>query len=130
MAKINVWIIKEFSFKKIHNATWILVSSSGTITSHWNLMAWNFSTFKSLFWNYFNLKHVANNVWIFDNYNYGQRMTIYIIHGPFDDVTLSHHLRLNVGCNFTYAIKTILVVNVSCNYFIVTNWNHKLILFF
>ncbi len=34
----------------------------------------------------------------------GQRMnmymlTIYIIHGPFDDVMLNHDLSLNVGCN-------------------------------
>ncbi len=33
--------------QNLHNATWwILVSPSGTITSHWNLRAWIFSTFK------------------------------------------------------------------------------------
>jgi hypothetical protein len=48
---------------------------------------------------------------------------IYIIHGLFGDVMLSHDLWWNVGCNFTYATKTILVVNVGCNYFIVANWH-------
>jgi hypothetical protein len=48
---------------------------------------------------------------------------IYIIHGPFGDVMLSYDLWLNVGCDFTYATKAILVVNVGCNYFIVTNWH-------
>jgi hypothetical protein len=48
-------------------------------------------------------------------------LTIYIIHGPFDNIMLSHDLQLNVGCNFTYAIKAILIVNIGCNCFIVTN---------
>ncbi len=53
----------------------------------------------------------------------GQRMnmytlTVYIIHGPFGDVMLSYDLRLNVGCEFTYATKTILVVNVGCNFLV------------
>jgi len=53
----------------------------------------------------------------------GQRMNmytliVYIIHGPFGDVMLSHDLQLNVGCEFTYATKTILVVNVSCNFLV------------
>jgi len=91
---------------------------------------------------------VADNVWIFDSckkiaitwfsykcYTNGQKMniytlTIYIIHGPFDYVTLSYDLWLDVGCNFTYATKAILVVNVGYNYFIVTNWSHKLTFFF
>jgi hypothetical protein len=39
------------------------------------------------------------------------------IHHPWScDVMLSYDLWLDVGCNFTYAIKTILVVNVSCDY--------------
>jgi hypothetical protein len=38
---------KIIFIQNLHNATWwILVSSSGTITSHWNLRAWIFSTFK------------------------------------------------------------------------------------
>jgi hypothetical protein len=38
--------MKEFSPKIPNNATWwILILPSGTITSHWNLMAWIFSTF-------------------------------------------------------------------------------------
>jgi hypothetical protein len=59
----------------------------------------------------------------------GQRMNmytfpIYIIHGPFDNIMLSHDLQCNyVGCDFIYAIKTILIVNVGCNYFILTNWH-------
>jgi hypothetical protein len=68
-------------------------------------------------------------------YTNGQRMNmhmliIYIIHGLFGDVMLSHDLWPNVGCDFTYVIKTILVVNVSCNYFIVANWSHNLTFFF
>ncbi len=46
----------------------------------------------------------------------GQKMNMYIIHGSFDDIMLSHDLRLNVGCDFIYAIKTILVLNVGCNW--------------
>ncbi len=46
-------------------------------------------------------------------------LTIYIIHGPFGDVMLSHDLQLDVGCDFTYAIKAILVVNVAYNCFII-----------
>ncbi len=45
------------------------------------------------------------------------------------DVMLSHDLWLDVGCNFTYAIQAILVVNVGCNFFMIVNWNHKLIAF-
>ncbi len=45
----------------------------------------------------------------------GQRMNMYIIHGSFGDIVLSHDLQLNVGCDFIYAIKTILVINVGCN---------------
>jgi hypothetical protein len=45
----------------------------------------------------------------------GQRMnmymlTIYTIHGSFDDIMLSYDLRLDVGCNFTYAIKVIFFI--------------------
>jgi len=58
----------------------------------------------------------------------GQKMnmymlTIYIIHGCPGDVMLSHDLQLNVGCNFTYATNTILIVNVDYNCFIVANWH-------
>jgi hypothetical protein len=48
-------------------------------------------------------------------------LTIYIIHSPFNDVMLSHDLQLNVKCNFIYATKTILVVNVDCKRLIVIN---------
>jgi hypothetical protein len=55
-----------------------------------------------------------------------QKMTmymliVYIIHGAFGDVMLSHDLQLHVGYDFTYTTKAILIVNVSCIYFIVTN---------
>jgi hypothetical protein len=90
---------------------------------------------------------VANNVWTFDVklvaktrlsckcYINGQRinmytLTVYIIHGPFGDIMPSQDLQPNIGCNFTYATKTILVVNVHCDCFIDTNWSHKLTFFF
>jgi hypothetical protein len=92
---------------------------------------------------------VANNVWIFDGcknscknkklnckcYTNGQSMNMYVltrynIHGPFGDIMLSNDLRLDVGYDFIYATKAILVVNVGCNYFIVTNWSCKLTFFF
>jgi hypothetical protein len=80
---------------------------------------------------------VENNVWIMivakivtktrfsckcytDGYKMNMyTLTIYIIHGPFGDVMLSHDLQLDVGCDFTYAIKAILVVNVAYNCFII-----------
>jgi hypothetical protein len=65
----------------------------------------------------------------------GQRMNmyifiVYIMHGPFGDIMLSHDLWLDVECNFICAIKSILIMNVGYNYFIATNWNHKLTFFF
>jgi hypothetical protein len=45
----------------------------------------------------------------------------YIIHCAFRDVMLSHDLWLDVGCNIILAINAILVVDIGCNYFIVTN---------
>jgi hypothetical protein len=73
-------------------------------------------------------KIIAKTIFSCKCYMDGQRMnmymfTIYIIHGPFDDIMLSHDLWLNVGCDFTYATKAILVVNVGCNCFISTNWH-------
>jgi hypothetical protein len=68
-------------------------------------------------------------------YTNGQTMnmytlTVYIIHGPFGNIMLSHDLWLDVACNFTYATKAILVIKLGCSYFIVTNWNHKLTFLF
>jgi len=65
-------------------------------------------------------------------YTDGQRMKliVYIIHGPFGDITLSYNLQLDVGCNFAYATKKNLVVNVDYYYFIITNWSCKLTFFF
>jgi hypothetical protein len=38
---------KIILIQNLHNATWwILVLPNGTITSHWNLRAWIFSTLK------------------------------------------------------------------------------------
>jgi hypothetical protein len=69
-------------------------------------MAWILSTFKIIVLNYFDLKHVTNNVCIFvvakivaktsfscKCYTDGQRMKliVYIIHGPFGDM-LSYNL--------------------------------------
>ncbi len=39
-------------------------------------------------------------------------LIVYIIFGQFGDVMMSYELRLNVGCDFTYVTKAILVVNV------------------
>jgi hypothetical protein len=68
------------------------------------------------------------------NYKYymdNQRMivymlTVYIIHGAFGDIMLSHDLWLNVWCDFTYTTKSVLIVNVGCIYFLVANQNCKL----
>jgi hypothetical protein len=64
-----------------------------------------------------------------------QKMNIYtliayIIHSPFGDTMLLHDLWLDIEYNLMYATNVILVVKVSCNCFITTNWNHKLLLFF
>jgi hypothetical protein len=52
-------------------------------------------------------------------------LTVFIIHGPLSDVTLNHNLWLDVRCDFTYATKRTLVVNVGCNYFMVANWHYS-----
>jgi len=57
-------------------------------------------------------------------------LTIYIIHVECNDIMLSHHLQLDVACNFTYATNGILVVHVACNLFLIANYNTKLRLFF
>jgi hypothetical protein len=38
---------------------------------------------------------------------------------------LSHHLRLDVACNFIFATNGILVIHVSCNLFLVAIYSHK-----
>jgi hypothetical protein len=55
---------------------------------------------------------------------------IYIINGLFCDIMLDNDLWLDIGCDYTYVIKIILIVNVNYNYFIISNWNHKLTFFF
>jgi hypothetical protein len=57
-------------------------------------------------------------------------LTVYIIHVECDDNMLSHHLWLDVECNFTYATNRILVVHVGYNLFLIVNYNYKLRLFF
>jgi hypothetical protein len=44
-------------------------------------------------------------------------LIVYIIHVECDDIMLSHHLQLNVVCDFIYATNEILVVYVGCNLF-------------
>ncbi len=71
------------------------------------------------------VKVVAKIKLSYNCYTYGQRMNMYTlivyIHGPFDDVILSYDLQSDVGCDFTYVTKAILVVNVDYNYFIQAN---------
>jgi hypothetical protein len=57
-------------------------------------------------------------------------LTIYIIHVKCDDIMLSHHLQLDVACNFIYVTNGILIVHVSCNLILVANYSHKLKLLF
>jgi hypothetical protein len=53
-------------------------------------------------------------------------LTVYVIDVECHDIILSHHLQLYVACDFTYASNRILVVHVSCNLFLVANYNYKL----
>jgi hypothetical protein len=50
-------------------------------------------------------------------------LIIFIIYDPFGDVIMNHDLQLDVKSNFIYEIKTILVVNVGYNCFIIANWH-------
>jgi hypothetical protein len=112
MSKINVWIIKEFSSKKFHSAKsgfWYHQVGPSQAIGIW--------------WHEF-FQHLKTN-FSYKCYMDGHRMniymlSIYIIHGPFGDIMLNHNLWLDVGCDFIDGIKAILVVNVDCNYFIVT----------
>ncbi len=77
------------------------------------------------------VKIVAKTRLSYKCYTNGQRVNmytliVYITYGQFGDVMISYDLQLNVGCDFIYATKAILVVNVGCKCFIVINWNHKL----
>ncbi len=81
------------------------------------------------------VKIVAKTRLSYKCYTNGQRVNmytliVYIIYGWFGDVMMSYDLQLNVGCDFIYATKAILVVNVGCKCFIVINWNHKLTFLF
>jgi hypothetical protein len=50
-------------------------------------------------------------------------LIIYIIHVESDDIMLSHHLWLDVACDFTYATNGILVIHVNCNLILIANWD-------
>jgi hypothetical protein len=64
--------------------------------------------------------------WLNDEHVY-----IYHIYRPWSsEVMPSYDMWLDVGCNFIYATKAILVINVGCNCFIVANWSYKLAFFF
>jgi hypothetical protein len=52
--------------------------------------------------------------------------TIYTIYVECDDIMLNCRLQPNVTCNFIYTTNGIWVVHVSCNLFLVANYNHKL----
>jgi hypothetical protein len=39
-------------------------------------------------------------------------LIVCIIHGPFDNIMVSHYLQLDVGCDFTYVITAILIIYI------------------
>jgi hypothetical protein len=95
-----------------------------------------FHHFRLLLYNYLIVINVANNVWIFDSYknniylqmlyNWSKDEHVYIIHGPFGDVMMSHDLWVDVKCDFTYATKAIFGFKCWLQLF----YNHKLTFFF
>ncbi len=55
-------------------------------------------------------------------YMNGQRMkmyirSVYIIYAECENIMLSHHLQLDVACDFTYATNGVLVIHVGCKLF-------------
>jgi hypothetical protein len=55
-------------------------------------------------------------------YMNGQRMkmymrNVYIIYAECENTMLSHHLQLDVACDFTYATNGVLVIHVGCKLF-------------
>jgi hypothetical protein len=107
-------------------------------------MAWNFSTFKTIIFYFLNLKHVANNEWIFNSCKNSCKnknlvanviwmvkewtcirwpLSSFMVHLVMS--CLNHNLWLDVRCDFIYAIKRTLVLNVGCNYFMVVNWHYS-----
>jgi hypothetical protein len=57
-------------------------------------------------------------------------LIIYIIHVRYVDIVMNYYLRLDVGCDFIYAINKFLVIYVYCNLFIDAIYSHKLALFY
>ncbi len=53
-------------------------------------------------------------------------MTIYIIHMEYANIMESHHLLLNIECDFTYATTGVLITYANYNLF----YSHKLTLLF
>jgi hypothetical protein len=53
-------------------------------------------------------------------------LIIYFIHGKYVDIMLSHHLWLNIQCDFTYATKGFLITKLIATIFqsqiVVANW--------
>jgi hypothetical protein len=43
---------------------------------------------------------------------------------------MNYHLQLDIGCDFIYAIKGLLIACVDPNLFIIANYNRKLTFFF
>jgi hypothetical protein len=80
---------------------------------------------------YFNCKNgIGYKLHINDQWMKPYMLTIYIIHVECVNVMANHHLWLDVGCDFIYAINEILIIYVDCNLFIITNYSHKLTPFF
>jgi hypothetical protein len=57
-------------------------------------------------------------------------LNIYFIHGKCVDIMLSHDLKLKVQFDFIYVTKGFCNYKVDCNYFLITNYNMKIKLFF
>lgn len=53
-------------------------------------------------------------------------LTIYIIHVECVDITMNHHLQLNVACNFMYSTNGFLIKCIDYKKIIIINYNYKL----
>jgi hypothetical protein len=56
-------------------------------------------------------------------------LSVNIIHVKCVNITMNHHLQLDVGCDLVYATNEFLLTCVDYNLFIVTNYNYKLTFF-
>lgn len=48
-------------------------------------------------------------------------LIVYIIHVKYVDIIMSHHLELNIECDFIYVINEFLITYVDCNLFVIVN---------